>query len=69
MPQRKPFVGASVHRNNGTGCEAALVTYVWPDDTVNLVAFTMYGDARPHLRLPCGDEVGAWHWIEGEEAP
>lgn len=67
MPQRKPFVGALVHRNNGTGCEAALITYVWPDDTVNLVAFSMHGDARPQMKLPHGDETGAWHWIEGEQ--
>ena len=51
-------------RRNGNGDEAAIVTYVWPDDTVNLVAFTMHGDARPHLRLPQGSEIGAWHWPE-----
>ncbi len=66
MSERKPTVGARVHRNSGNGCEAAIVTYVWPDDTVNLVAFSMYGDPRPQLRLPCGEETGAWHWPEEE---
>ena len=57
-----PFVGRNVHRRTANGCEAAIVTYLWPDGTVNLVAFSMYGEGRPHLRLPEGDEVGAWHW-------
>jgi hypothetical protein len=66
MPEKDPSprVAAIVHRRTSTGCEAAIVTYVWPDGTVNLAAFSLHGEARPHLRLPQGDEDGAWHWPE-----
>lgn len=66
MPESVPTVGAIVHRRTRNGCEAAIVTYVWPNGTANLVSFSMYGDAQPRLRLPCGDEDGAWHWPEDE---
>jgi hypothetical protein len=66
MPKKsappKPFVGAIVHRQSTAGCQAAIVTRVYPD-SVDLNGFGPTG-AVPFVRLPEGTEPGCWHFPE-----
>lgn len=56
-----PFVGAIVHRKWPVGCAPGIVTAVHPDGSVDMNCFGPTG-AVPHIRLPQGDQAGAWHY-------
>ncbi|TCO57129.1 hypothetical protein [Actinocrispum wychmicini] len=64
MSEQQAHVAAIVHRTTTAGCQAAIVTRVNTDGSVDLVCFGPTG-AVPHVRLPEGDEKGAWHWPSG----
>ncbi|MFD2421665.1 hypothetical protein [Amycolatopsis pigmentata] len=63
MGDRTPFVAAIVHRQSAAGCQAAIVTRVNSDGSVDLNGFGPTG-AVPFVRLPEGTEPGHWHWPE-----
>lgn len=68
MTERKPFVGAIVHRKMPVGCVAAIVTAVGVDGSVDLNCFGPTG-AVPYIRLPHGEQPGAWHWPKEDGCP
>ena len=41
----------------------ALIVYVWPDGTVNLVAFGRNGDSRVAISVPRGAGPCQWDWM------
>ena len=59
---RAPFVGAIVHRQSAAGCQAAIITRVYPD-SADINGFGPTG-AVPFVRLPQGTEPGCWHFPE-----
>ena len=61
-PPRAVFVGAVVHRQSTAGCQASIVTRVYPD-SVDMNCFGPPG-AVPHVRPPHGTTRGGWHWPE-----
>lgn len=59
----KPFIGAIViFRNSMNVSEAAIVTGLNPDGSINTMNFHPSGHVAPHSKVQAGTGAGQWNW-------
>jgi hypothetical protein len=63
--EREAILGSPVHWKNREGeGYAAIITFVWPDGSVNLAVFDRLGHRimMGVKKAEQGDEAGQWNW-------